>query len=213
MKTTLIIVLSGLLFVGCSQKQQTPSTGLGSSHDSLVTQLDSQGYFKGFAPEKAQALKEDFRQKGWMAIFDESPRYFAADGEDLAKSGICAFIREIQPFLSAQGVKLPDLQDEASASGYVVRVGGVPHTIYDAKEMKGDIWGLASARGFALVDKMLESAGSPERIYAINGGNDLFAIFLTPELYQTISTQPDFDAKGGPYKLTEEAPWFGQPHK
>jgi hypothetical protein len=210
MKTTSVIILSGLLLCGCSQKQ---ASSTGSSHDSFVTQLDSQGYFKGFAPEKAQALKEAFRQKGWMAIFDESPRYFTADGEDLAKGGICAFIREIQPFLSAQGVKLPDLQDEVSATGYVVRVGGVPHTIYDAKEMKGDIWGLASARGFTLVDKMLESAGSPERIYAINGGNDLFAIFLTPELYHTISTQPDFDAKGGPYKLTEEAPWFGQPHK
>jgi hypothetical protein len=183
-------------------------------NESFVTRLDAQGYYRGLAPEKVQALKEDFRQKGWMAIFSESHRYFHADAEDLAEGGICKFIREVQPFLSAQGVKVPDLRDEVSDKGYVVRVGGVPHKIYDAVDLKRDatgkepgiIWGLAMARGFAIVDQLLESAGSAERVYAINGGNDLFAIFLTPDLHKTISERPDADAKDGPYKPTEEYP-------
>lgn len=189
-------------------------------NESFVVQLDAQGYFRGLAPEKVQVLKEDFRRKGWMAIFSESHRFYHADAEDLAEGGIGRFIREAQPFLSAQGIRIPDLQDEVSDQGYVVRVGGVPHKIYDAADLKRDtagkepglIWGLAMARGFALVDQLLESAGSPERVYAINGGNDLFAIFLTPELLRTISEQPDAVAKDGPYKPTEEYPWFGQPH-
>jgi hypothetical protein len=220
MRTTFTIIVSGLLLVACSQKQATPSAS-GSSPDSFVAQLDAQGYFRGLAPEKVQALKADFRQKGWMAIFRESHRYYHADAADLAKGGVCAFVRETQPFLSVQGVKIPDLRDEVSQSGYVVRVGGVPHKMYDAAELKRDtggkepglIWGLATVRGFALVDQMLESAGSPERVYAIEGGNDLSALFLTPDLYRTIAAQPGFDAKGGPYKVTEQYPAFGQPQK
>ncbi len=74
------------------------------------------------------------------------------------------------------------------------------------------IWGLATARAFAILDGQLAAAGSPERVYAVNGGNDLCAFFLTPELFQIITADPDADASGGPYKPTEEYPWFGQPH-
>ena len=156
-----------------------------------------------------------------MAIFSESHRFYHADAADLAKGGICAFIREIEPFLTTQGVRLPELRDEVSEKGYVVRVGGVSHKIYDAADLQQDttgkepgiIWGLAMTRGFAIVDQLLEAAGSPERLYAVNGGNDLFAFFLTPELYRIISGHPDAVAKDGPYKPTNEYPRFGQPHE
>src|ERR1017187_23947 len=202
------------------KSQHAKSGNTRAMDESFVTQVDAQGYFRGLAPEKAQVLKEDFRQKGWMAIFSESPRFHHADAEDLAEGGICALIQKVQPFLVAQGVKLPELQDDVSDKGYVVRVGGVSHKIYDATDLKRDasgkepgvIWGLAMARGFAIVDQLLESAGSAERVYSINGGNDLSALFLTPELHRTISMQPDAEAKDGPYKPTEEYPWFGQPH-
>jgi hypothetical protein len=187
---------------------------------SFATQLEEHGYFKGLTPEKAQTLKEDFGQQGWMAIFSESHRFSHADAEDLAEGGIGGFIRKVEPFLTAQGVKLPDIRDEVSERGYVVRVDEVSHKIYDASDLQRDttgkepgvIWGLAMTRGFAIVDHLLEAAGSPERLYAVNGGNDLFAFFLTPELHRIIVSHPDADSKGGPYKPTEEYPWFGQPH-
>ena len=205
-----LLVGFGLL-AGCSKSNM---------NESFVADLDTHGYFKSLAPEKAQALKADFRKQGWMAIFSESHRFHHADAEDLAEGGICAFIREIEPFLTAQGVRLPELKDEVSEKGYIVRVGGAPHTIYVAADLQRDstgkepgvIWGLAMTRGFRIVDQLLEAAGSPERLYAINGGNDLFALFLTPELHRIISGHPVADAKDGPYKPTEDYPWFGQPN-
>jgi hypothetical protein len=67
-------------------------------------------------------------------------------------------------------------------------------------------------RGFRIVDELLAAVGSSERVYAVNGGNDLFAFFLTPELHQTVMEHPEASPEGGPYKPTEDYPWFGQPH-
>jgi len=206
-------LLAGLALLAACNKS--------NMNESFVTELDAHDYFKSLAPEKAQALKADFRKQGWMAIFSESHRFHHADAEDLAEGGICTFIREIEPFLTAQGVRVPELQDEVSERGYIVRVGGTPHMIYNAADLQRDttgkepgvIWGLAMTRGFRIVDQLLEAAGSPERLYAINGGNDLFALFLTPELHRIISGHPDADAKDGPYKPTEDYPLFGQPHE
>ena len=198
-----------------------PACNKSNMNDSFVTDLDAHGYFKGLAPEKAQVLRADFRKQGWTAIFSESHRFHHADAEDLAEGGICAFIREVEPFLTGQGVRLPELQDEVSDKGYSVRVGGISHKIYDAADLKRDttgkelgiIWGLAMTRGFAIVDQLLEAAGSPERLYSVNGGNDLFAFFLTPDLHRIISQHPKAEAADGPYKPTVEYPWFGQPHE
>ena len=100
-------------------------------------------------------------------------------------------------------------------------MGGTPHLIYDAADLQRDsngkepglIWGLAMTRGFRIVDQLLEAAGSPESLYAVNGGNDLFALFLTPELHRIISGHPNAEGNDRPYKPTEDYPWFGQPHE
>jgi hypothetical protein len=62
-----------------------------------------------------------------------------------------------------------------------------------------------------MIDHLLEASGSREQIYAVNGGNDLCAFFLTPELYRIIVEHPDATPKDGPYRPTEVYPWFGQP--
>ncbi|MGP8197868.1 MAG: hypothetical protein ACLQU4_00010 [Limisphaerales bacterium] len=187
---------------------------------SLVNDLEERGYFKGLAIVKAQELKKEFETRGWSAIFSESHRFFHADAEDLAEGGIGSFIREVEPFLVAEGVRLPEIQDDRSEEGYVVRVGGAAHQIYDAAEFRrecsekqwGLIWGLSMARGFQIVDQLLASVGSSESVYAVNGGNDLFALFLTPALFQIITEHPESSSKDAPYLPTDEYPWFGQPH-
>ncbi len=66
--------------------------------------------------------------------------------------------------------------------------------------------------GFRIVDELLEKAGSPERVYAVNGGNDLSAFFLTPKMYRIIVEHPDAGAASAPYKPNEEYPRFRQAH-
>jgi hypothetical protein len=186
----------------------------------FVNQLEALGYFNGLSPEKARSLKQDFQQKGWDGIFSDSHRLFMSDAENLAEGGIGEFIREIEPFLAAQGVHLPEIEDEVSEKGYVVQVDGVAHKIYDEAEFKRDcsgeqpglMWGLSSVRGFGIVNELLDAAGSQERVYAVNGGNDLFAFFLSPALFKLITEHPNASPKDGPYQLTEEYPWHGAPH-
>ena len=62
-----------------------------------------------------------------------------------ARSAVCseADVTGVLLVLSAQGVKVPDLQDELSEKGYIVRVAGVPQKIYDAT-----VWSAAGPGGF-----------------------------------------------------------------
>jgi hypothetical protein len=70
-------------------------------------------------------------------------------------------------------------------------------------------WGLATYAFFSIVNQQL-----PEKaphFYAINGGNDLGGMFLSPEEVSraraTLKKREDW-----PYLPTKEPPWFGQEH-
>ena len=179
---------------------------------SFTTKLEELGYFNGLSPAATQGLKQEFDRKGWDALFEDSHRLFFADAENLAEGDVGKLLREASPFLTSQGVTLPAIEDDISGDGYVVKVGGIDFLIYDADELQGDFfWALASVRGFGIINELLTAAGSKERAYAINGGNDLQLLFLTPELHQAIMEHPDASRRYGPYLLREEPPWFGQP--
>lgn len=186
-------------------------------NESYVDSLDSLGYFRGLTSAEDRALREEILKRGWPGIFNNFHRLYAADAEDLAEGGIGRFIAEVTPFLTAEGVHVPEIEEDASGDGYVVRVGGTDISIYDARdleldEQQGLIWGLSMTRGFRIVNELLALAESTERVYAVNGGNDLFAFFLTQELYRSIVEHPEASPGDGPYVPTEEYPWFGQPH-
>jgi hypothetical protein len=181
----------------------------------FMIDLEKAAYFAGLPPDKAAVLKAYFVKHGWHGIFGDSHRYFFADAESLAEGGIGQFIHELEPFLSTQGVTLPKIEDEMTEGGYIVHVGGIPFKIYDASEMNdssrpGHFWALSMTRGFRIVNDLLAKADSSERIYAINGGNDLFAIFLTPEMFRIVSSYPDASVEGGPYQPTEDFPLYGE---
>jgi hypothetical protein len=179
---------------------------------SFTSKLEELGYFSGLSPATTQTLKQEFDREGWSAIFENSHRLFFADAENLAEGDVGKLLREVSPFLAAHGVALPAIKDDISGDGYIVRVGGVDYLMYDAEELQGDsFWALASLRGFGIINELLAAAGSKERAYAINGGNDLQLLFLTPELHRVIMDHPDASRRYGPYLLTEESPWFGQP--
>lgn len=185
----------------------------GGGGDEFVAQLEALGFFD-YAPA-ANAARMQVSQNGWPGIFGDNGRTYFADAETLAEGGVGSFLEEIRPFLESQGVAFPDLE-EISDEHYSVTVDGREHPIYTRRDLydedrPGLIWGLATARGFAIVNDLLEAAGSTERLYAVNGGNDLLAFFLTPELRRAIVDHPDATAVEGPYEPSEQYPWFGQP--
>jgi hypothetical protein len=181
-------------------------------NESFVKQLEALGFFRGTLAEQ-DAVKAKILASGWSGIFADSQRMYHADAEDLAEGGVGNFLRRIEPFLSAEKVALPKIRDEYADTHYTVHLDTQAHRIHVEAEWRADgyiPWALATARTFAIVNRLLESAGSRERLYALNGGNDLFAWFLTPELHKVIVDHPDAVAKDTPYRPTESPPLFGR---
>jgi hypothetical protein len=204
--------LAAVSTIGCGQADQP------AMESEFIDRLDRLGFFKYLSDTERDAAKGEFHSDGWAAIFGETGRMFRADAESLVEGGICEFVREIEPFLARQGVTINQLKDDIDESGYTVSVNKKEHVIYDAAELKRDqkqlvsIWGLATARGFAIINEMLTNSGSDERLYAVNGGNDLFGIFLSPELREAVCDHPDATLSDRPYIPNAEHPWYGQEH-
>jgi len=186
----------------------------------FVEQLEALGYFRHLQPEQTELRKQAFLREGWNALLGGPPhRLNPADAEDLAAGGIGDFLRLVKPFLAREGVKFPEIKDEVGSAGYLLRFGDVTHVIFSQDELRrhssgeepGLTWGLSMARGFGMINALLKAAGSAERLYAVNGGNDLFGIFLTPELQRLIAQHPDASPPDVPYEPNERFPSFGQP--
>lgn len=104
------------------------------------------------------------------------------DAEALAETGIREACERLLPELRkyvARPAPVEEVIDNDTAV-YSVWCGGRVYAIYGPglNERDGGSWARATAAFFDLVNEQL--AGSEYRFYAINGGNDLGGLFLTP---------------------------------
>jgi hypothetical protein len=174
----------------------------------LVQRLDQLGFFR-FAADPA-AARAEFHQ-GWTGIYADSGRLFPADSEALTEQGIGAFLREIAGFLHKLGVPTPTVTEHVDEErGYRITVNGKVYVIW-TDDASVD-WGVSQVITTGLLNDILRSAGVAERAYGVNGGNDFFVIFLTPEQFGTITSAPGYSPKDGPYIPALEPEWYGQPH-
>ena len=187
--------------------------------DALLSELEKVQFLK-YAGANTEKVRNEIRQKGWPAIFGDSGRVFNADGLSLAKGGVTAFIEKLRPFLEGQGVKIPALKDDLKQESYTLLIDGAPLPIWTRDDLTRELGmqpgitgGLAAARAFALVNKLLEDAKSPERAYAIYSGAALSAMFVTDEILAVIKADKNAVPKFTPYRLTTDFPFFGQPQQ
>lgn len=185
----------------------------------LLRQLEEKQFLK-YAGPNADKVRAEIKDKGWPAIFGDSGRVYGADGLTLAKGGVSKFIEKLRPFLEGQGVKIPELKDDLQQESYSLIVDGAPLPIWTKDDLTRELGaqpgitgGLAAARSFALVNKLLENARSPERAYAIYSGAALSVMFLTDDLLAVMKADPVAVPKFMPYRLTTDFPFFGQPQK
>ena len=207
---TLLLLAGPALMAACAR----PEPG-----DALLRELEKKQFLK-YAGPGAEKVRSEIRQKGWPALFGDSGRVFNADGLSLAKGGITAFIEKLRPFLEGQGVRIPALKDDLKQESYTLLVDGAPLPIWTSEDLTRELGlqpgitgGLAAARSFALVNKLLEDAKSPERAYAIYSGAALSLMFVTDELLAVIKADENAVPKFMPYRLTTEFPFFGQPQQ
>ena len=133
------------------------------------------------------------------------------DAEDLAELGVLTAYEALTPHLVALGVRpadvthtidphIPEYSVECSGSSYLIQGPGL-----DADSA----WGLATFALFDIVNRQL--AGTDARFFAINGGNDLFGIFMTPQQAEracaSLPRKQDW-----PYLPTSQPDWFGMEH-
>jgi hypothetical protein len=140
-------------------------------------------------------------------------RWIHLDAEDLAETGIREAYESLLPELRKyvpQPARVQELIDNDTPR-YSVRCGTKEYAIYgpEQDDENGNSWGRATYAFFSIVNGQL--AGSEYRFYAINGGNDLGGMFLTPAQAQAAQdTLPN--RRDWPYLPTDEPPWYGQCH-
>lgn len=150
-----------------------------------------------------QQLEELANEKGVHgAVLDEaSGRVYRSDAEHLAEGGVHELLEELNPALAELGAGFDSIGagELDEAVGRTVIADSVAQVIYTAEEAEeqDDLGELATARTFELVNRRLEAAHSPERLYAISGGNDLVAVFLTERLKAAF--EDGLDQKDRPY--------------
>jgi len=135
------------------------------------------------------------------------------DAEDLAEAGIGEAYESLLPKLQQhvqQPARIEELIDN-EAPRYSVRCGARQFIIYapGLDDEGGQSWGRATFAFFTILNDQL--ANTSYRFYAINGGNDLGGMFLTPAQVEaakkTLPNKTDW-----PYLPKDEDPWYGQYH-
>lgn len=134
------------------------------------------------------------------------------DAEELAEAGIgeayARLLPRLREFMTHPWEIIEERDDDAPS--YSVRCGGKSFAIYGPDiDDTSNSWGNATVAFFTIVNDQL--AKSTHRFYAINGGNDLFGIFLTPaqaeEAREALPHKRDW-----PYLPKLEREWYGQFH-
>ncbi len=135
------------------------------------------------------------------------------DAEDLAEQGIAEAYDEVLPELKKHIDKPSPLEDvlDPDVPTYLIRCNAKEHLIYSGSQpgTEEESWGRATYFFFLIINEQL--LGTDTRFYAINGGNDLGGMFLTPQ--QAQSAQASLPRKlDWPYIPALESPWYGQFH-
>ncbi len=140
-------------------------------------------------------------------------RWIHLDAESLAETGIGQAYESLVPELRKY-VRQPTPVEESiddNTPRYAVKCGAREFVIY-GPEVNGEpasSWGRATVAFFTIINDQL--ANSEYRFYAINGGNDLGGMFLTPA--QARAAQGALPNKTDwPYLPEDMPPWYGQYH-
>lgn len=143
-----------------------------------------------------------------MAFTLDYDQWIHLDAEELAETGIAEAYERLLPDLRKyvpQPAQIEEVIDNDTPL-YLVRSQGKEYPIY-GPDIDEDSWGRATVAFFAIINEQL--ARTTYRFYAINGGNELGGIFLTPGQAQ-VSRAALPKPQDWPYLPEDDPPWYGQ---
>lgn len=135
------------------------------------------------------------------------------DAEDLAEQGIAEAYQRLLPDLTkyvAHPADVAEILDEDVPS-YKIRYGGQEYLIYSSQVpvTESESWGRATYFFFHIINQQLTGTGI--QLYAIDSGNELGALFLTPEEAKEAQSALPYKTDW-PYIPTLDDTWYGQFH-
>ncbi len=186
-------------------------------YDEFLNGIERYGYLEYVPEEEMARVKKGLSHGTWPFLEDGSRRKYYFDADDLPEKGGATFIKRIQPFLETQGVRINGIE-EYFDDEYRITLNGKETAIWSSDEAEAEdagkpvfTWGLSMVRVFAVVNELLEQAGSEERLYAVGDGDALDAVFLTPELVDFMYDSLQVMIENRPYIPVDEHPMYGQP--
>ena len=147
------------------------------------------------------------------AVSLDYERLIHLDAESLAEQGMADAYQRLLTELTTLVEHPADLTEflDADIPSYKIRCGGQEYLLYSADEpgTERESWGWATYFFFLVVNSQLTRTGV--RFYAINAGNDLGGLFLSPE--QATAVRSSLAQKTDwPYIPELQEPWYGQFH-
>jgi hypothetical protein len=151
----------------------------------LLDELQSIGFYQYVDSSRISVVKAAAYESGYL--YGDTGRFFWADAEDLVEGGVGSFFQELQPFLEKQGVHLTIDAENFLDENYFIVINKEKYILYIQDEIqKEEFSEIVTQRAFSIINKLLEKAGSKERLFALYGWNDQVALFLTNEMYEKI---------------------------
>lgn len=150
-----------------------------------LDELESIGFYRYVDSKRIPEVKAEDHKTGY--IYGDTGRFFLADAEDLMEGGVGSFYLEIQPFLEKQGAHFIIEAENFIDENYEIVLNKEKYILYIQDEIQNEeISETVTKRAFSIINKLLEKAGSQERLFALYGWNDQVAVFLTNEMHEKI---------------------------
>ncbi len=190
-----IIIVLVLSLVGCTIMA-------GGDIKTLISKLEELGYYKYADFKHIENIKSESIKADYIFGWEESGRDFAIDAEELSEGGVGGFFEVIKPFMEKQKVKMIISDENFSETGYEITVNKIKYEIFSEEDLKSKYLSvIGTCKSFSIINKLLKEAGSEERVYALYGGNDLRAVFLTKDMYELISGYKKLPEKEKPQTI------------
>ena len=145
-----------------------------------------------------------------MGLALDYDKLIMLDAEALAEAGIKSAYDKLVTDMRKYIPSVAPIQEriDNDSPSYSVVCLGKEYFIYGGAD-QDESWGNATFALFDIVNRQLERTN--RRFFAINGGNDLGGMFLTPaeaeEARKSLPRKNDW-----PYLPKPERPWYGQYH-
>jgi hypothetical protein len=146
--------------------------------EQLAVALERAGYFTSIDDAVATRVRHEIVTNGPAGAMRHPYRVAPVNTQTLAQGGVGSWVQSLTPVLASRGVTFRPAEDRLTGDRYTVAIGANEYLMWQAGETNTEQASTIAA--FGMVNGLLESIGSPERLYMTGEGAAAQAWLLTP---------------------------------